>query len=216
MSAEGFVIKDGWLWGYDGPEVEVLEIPEEVTVVRSVGENLKKCKEIIFKGHVKRIIDGVFRDAKIKKLYAPKGIEQLGDWAFADCKDLEEVIALGLKSIGHGCFWGCEKLVKLEIPGSCIIDEAFFGCTGLANDKGQIVVSGILCNSREYNKGESWFTIPDDVRVIGKRALRSTDVLTLPPSVITIHEQDSYKGIRYAENYFKTDKKFPGKASLTC
>ena len=60
MNMEGFVVKDGVFCKYEGPEVEVLEIPDGVVSVcrgafDSSCESMRKCKKIIFPASVNEL-----------------------------------------------------------------------------------------------------------------------------------------------------------------
>lgn len=90
---EGFVIKDGVFCKYEGPEVEVLEIPDGVVSVcrgalESSRESMRKCKKIIF----------------------PASVKELGEHLILSNYDhrfdaLEEVVFKGdIKVIGAGAF----------------------------------------------------------------------------------------------------------------
>lgn len=288
MSTSGFVVENGVFKRYEGPEVEILEIPEGVTAINrgafdASRESMKKCKKVIFpsslkrvgdhlirynydgwfdmleelvfkgdietigegafryidsygdkqlgkigiksivfEGHVGCIEDGAFPRSRLTSVYAPKGIDRLGNWVFNGCMYLKEVIIPGLQSMGEECFLDCKKLNKLEIPESCKISKGTFtGCEGLANDDGQFVFNGTLFNTRN-NRGwnskdkRKWKSIPDGVTTIDDYAISTEDHFCVPAGVTTIKEQGYiYSPIGYAEDYFKTDKKLSGKGFLS-
>ena len=93
MSTDGFVIENGVLKKYMGPEVEILEIPEGVTAIDSGAfdasrNNMKKCKKVIFPSSLKvvgeqiiiRNYDNCF--TLLEELVFKGDVEKIGERAF--------------------------------------------------------------------------------------------------------------------------------------
>ena len=90
MSEQGFVIERKVFKKYDGPNIEILKIPDGVTTIDKFSlrySNLKGCKKIIF----------------------PKSLKKIRDYAlnydYGDCKKLAELEFMGdIDSIGIDAF----------------------------------------------------------------------------------------------------------------
>lgn len=117
MEAKGFVIDGTTFRRYEGPQVEILEIPEGVTAVASGAfdascESMRKCKKIIFPASLKKVGDHLIRynfnhwfDA-LEELIFKGDVETIGEGAFRyiDSYDDKSLGKIGIKSIifeGH-------------------------------------------------------------------------------------------------------------------
>lgn len=94
MSLNGFVIENGVFKRYDGPDVEVLEIPEGVIALAEASlyassEHLKKCKKIVIPASVKRI-----------------GSHLISFYSNNSFDNLEAIVVKGdIEYIGNGAFY---------------------------------------------------------------------------------------------------------------
>lgn len=181
-------------------------------------------KKIVFEGHVGEIEEEAFFLSRITSVYAPKGIDVLGNGVFEDCRNLKEVYIPGLKKMGERCFRGCHNLTKLDVPSTCkIAYNAISGCDGLANKDGLVIFNGVL-----YDVYKTKYSIPEEVSVIEKDTISENDELIIPSNVKTIKEQSSLNwigcrlflhpdktNIGFSEDYFRTDQKISGKGFLT-
>jgi len=150
-NASDFVIENGILKKYVGPGGDVV-VPEGVT---EIGERaFYFCKGLT-------------------SLVIPDSVICIGETAFASCKSLTRVtVPNSVTSIGDRAFEDCSSLDSITISENItsIGNEAFKGCVGLANEKGFVIVNGILfC----YAGNEEHVAIPDGVKSIGGRAFVS-------------------------------------------
>lgn len=79
-------------------------------------------------------------------------ISAIGGWAFSRCSFEKFVVPESVKAIGSGAFSNCENMKAITLPREVnIANEAFSGCKELANNRGQIVVNGILFGILDSN-----------------------------------------------------------------
>lgn len=118
-------------------------------------------------------------------IYIPDGVEEIGDkdsWfgAFRGCVKLHSIILPStLYKIRKYAFGGCIKLKNISIPNSVesIGEGAFGGCISLEKFKGKyavddgrsLIVNGVLY-SFAIGCGETEYTIPNNVSIIGESA----------------------------------------------
>lgn len=130
MNMEGFVVKDGVFCKYEGPEVEVLEIPDGVVSVCSGAfdssrESMRKCKKIIFPASVNELGERLIEynydhwfDA-LEEVVFKGDIKVIGAGAFGYINSYsDEIGKIGLKKIvfeGH-----VEKIEDGAFPRSRI------------------------------------------------------------------------------------------------
>jgi hypothetical protein len=76
-----------------------------------------------------------FRDCtKLKEIWIPDSVIELGYCAFASCESLEQLhIGAGVTKIGESCFISCNSLKEIVIPASVtdMGENVFHGCTAL-------------------------------------------------------------------------------------
>ena len=62
-----------------------------------------------------------------------------------------------VKGIGDGAFLCCDKLLSVSLPNSClqISDRAFYGCKGLADENGLIIIKNVLYSYCGKDKREN-------------------------------------------------------------
>lgn len=197
---DGFKIKDGILYEYDGVRSEV-HIPEDV----------KKIESRAF-----------WSNDTIEVVYIPSSVEEIGSGAFWSCSGLSFVNAEeGLKIIGSGAFWSCDSLSDVNLPESVekISTSAFWAIEGItihapadsyaeyfANELGL----GYSEENAEYNKSDranliraaqyeygefTDFTIPQNITGIAAKAFQYCKNL----KSITIPEKVEYIGARAFE-----------------
>lgn len=96
-------------------------------------------------------------------------ISAIGNGAFSRCSFEEFVVPESVKTIGLRAFDNCKKLKSIRLPKeTAMADEAFLGCCGLANERGQIVVNGKLFGILDSSGGNG-LTVEDALKplVIG-------------------------------------------------
>lgn len=168
---------------YKGSE-EVVSVPARIgkSVVTVIGEEAFSTGSYVRSGNQEN-------RNKIKSITIPEGIVTIQKNAFYQCGSLEAItLPSTLKSIGAYAFSGCVKLKKIDIPDKTkIATHAFLECKLMENEKGLIVVNGVLC---EY--GENVTIISNGV--FGKRT--SLEEVYIPASVKKIqNEAFCYSGL---------------------
>ena len=119
----------------------------------------------------------------------PDGVTSIGDSAFEDCEGLTGItIPDSVESIGDDAFSGCESLTSITIPNSVtsIGDGAFTKCNGLADQKGFVIIHGVLYG---YFGEDSSVIIPNNVTGISYGAFNwctNLTNITIPNSVTEI------------------------------
>lgn len=94
---DGFLIKDGVLYDYDGVSSEV-HIPEGVTKIES---------------------RAFWGNDIVTAVYIPSSVKEIGNGAFWSCSALTYVdIEEGLESIKDTAFWSCSGLNDVNLPAS--------------------------------------------------------------------------------------------------
>lgn len=116
---EGLEIVDGVLVKYTGTDEDVY-IPEGVTAIKQ----------------------NVFEYCKIKRVFLPEGLKEIGDHGFADCSNLEYInIPASVNKVGQHVFFGCLKLqtagpgeqcnIQLDNNMQVIPRRLFYNCQNL-------------------------------------------------------------------------------------
>ncbi len=133
--ADGFIIQDGVLTGYEGPGGDVT-IPKGVT---SIGDNAfwdcDSLTSITLPAGLTSIGNRAFeRCINLETIVIPDGVTGIGDYAFYCCSSLTGItIPEGVTSIGKDTFNECRSLTSVQLPKSVesIGDNAFIWCTSL-------------------------------------------------------------------------------------
>ncbi|MBE6860622.1 MAG: leucine-rich repeat domain-containing protein [Ruminococcus sp.] len=94
---EGFLIKDGILYDYEGVS-PIVVIPDDVTYIES---------------------DAFWSNDIVEAVYIPSSVKEIGEHAFWSCSGLKFVnIEEGLEKINSSVFWSCSGLENVNLPAS--------------------------------------------------------------------------------------------------
>ena len=152
---------------------------------------------ITFDGPITAIADwmfcSIYADAeRLVSINIPSSVTEIGSDVFYRCSNLTEVVFHeGLKKL-RPSFQYCTSLTEITLPYSVedLSMLLFKDCTGLKRFKGKFATDGGRCLVQDgilwaYAQGSgSEYTIPDQVKVIGRHAFSGCDNLTS----ITINE----------------------------
>lgn len=159
MRTEDFRIENGVLKGYNGPDVEVLEIPEGVTAIGKnvLSYNLKNlvnCKKIIFPSSLKIINDQFYYTGygdcfnSLEEIVFKGDVDTIGECAFAYIGMYDDP-KIGIKSIvfeGHvGCIcyaaFAKSRITSLSAPKGIdkLENRVFYKCTKLE----EVIIPGL-------------------------------------------------------------------------
>ena len=125
----------------------------------------------------------------ITSLTLPSTVKSISQGAFSDCENLKEIIIPnGLTSIDRFAFSNCAKLSKICIPAGADISmrNPFRGCNSLADERGFVIVNGILCHYCGQNEA---IAVPTSVNKIADDTFgwnTSIVSITIPESVSEI------------------------------
>ena len=172
---EDFVIINNILYKYQGQNA-IVPIPDTIHMIGSYAFGFHKTVEsVTIPDSGMQIKASAFSGCKkLKSVAIPAGIEELENNVFFGCNNLTEIFCSGdLKRIGTSTFYGCEKLTQFpDMTGvESIGEEAFFGCQMLADQKGRIIVNGILLG---YDNPGRIIEIPNEVSYISSGAFEDT------------------------------------------
>lgn len=123
----------------------------------------------------------------LSNVHISDSVTTIGVSAFFGCHGLKTVnIPDSVTTIGEWAFCLCDKLETIHIPDSVttIGDWAFHNCKGLADEKGFVIVRGVLY---DYFGNARSIAIPDNVTAIdsAESILRSGVTITGAPGSFT-------------------------------
>lgn len=170
--------------------LEQLSIPKSVKKIgvnaffgcfklRSAGPVNSRPKHDLGFGHTDELPAQLcFNLQNLERVEIPRGIATIGKECFGNCKKLRSVtLPETVTRIESRAFADCESLSQITLPATSgalsIADDAFKGCTALADKDGFVVIDGVLC---DYLGNAVSLAIPEGVRRIAANALRRTRV----------------------------------------
>ena len=124
--------------------VTKLTVPEGVTEIQEYAFDFSSIREIVLPSTLRKIGRNAFSNCKqLRTINIPEGVTEIADFAF-QYSDLEEIVLpQSLTEIGREAFLFCKKLKKVDLPQSeslHIGNKAFFGCYGLADESGFVIL----------------------------------------------------------------------------
>ena len=175
---------------YRGSDTELI-IPEELDgyPVTAIGDGVFQLKQklisVVIPNGVVSIGAKAFSSCDgIQKITLPKSLKTIGNRAFSNCKGLTQIVLPeGLEQMGENPFALCDNLTDVSFSGPNAVYE---------------VRDGALINKQE-NRLVSWlhqadqgaYTVPDDIRIIGRSAFvecKDLTSVTLPEGLEIIEE----------------------------
>lgn len=109
------------------------------------------------------------RRMQIRSVVIPEGITRLESRLFENCRSLTQVrLPDTLQEIGNSCFRGCKALKEILLPEKAkLLSGAFWGCEGLADDRGFVICGNTLF---DYFGENLCVTVPEGVTAISPSA----------------------------------------------
>ena len=177
----------------DGTGIETFDIPESVRTIghhafsgcnsltsvsfpNSLTEisyamfsNCEALSDVRLPPNIKRIEQLAFYRCPIKEIVLPETVAEIGYAAFSYCKALRAIsIPQSVTEIGNSAFADCETLRSVSVPKTTKLGrEVFFGCSALSDEKGQIIVNGILFdNGLPWKDGLKPFVIGEEIEAV--------------------------------------------------
>lgn len=126
-----------------------------------------KLDKVTIPDDVKKIINSAFKKSRIKYVFIPDSVTEIGTEAFYNCRNLQEVrLPQVLEKMGTSVFAGCSKLKSVHFPNglSEVPDYTFSRCTSLEE-----------------------VILPESIVKIGTNAFRNTKV---PSSIYDLKRKD--------------------------
>jgi hypothetical protein len=157
VDKNGFMIKDGVLFGYEGYSRHIV-IPEGVTEISELAFLDKNISSVTIPNTVTKIGIGAFSGCTfLKSINIPDSVLEIGECAFSRCTLLKDIIiSSNSLSINKGAFYDCRFLENLSFPENAnsiinISEEAFKRCPFLTNIKFPDIAMGV--HERAFDKG---------------------------------------------------------------
>ena len=137
---------------------ESFEIPNHIiSFGNGVFNNCWNLTSIKMSDEVTEIPGSMFAMCRaLKQFTIPKSVVTIGFGAFSNSSLEEIIIPDTVASIGDSAFADCKQLKKVSFSENVQLGESVFtGCDSLANEKGQIVVNGILFGVNDPKSGNT-------------------------------------------------------------
>ncbi|MBP5331045.1 MAG: leucine-rich repeat protein, partial [Lachnospiraceae bacterium] len=125
---DNFIIEDGILKAYVGPDPEIL-IPEGVhTIGDGVFKGMSWILKVTLPSTLKKIGAFAFKGCrKLQNMDFPEGLSEVGEYAFHRCHDIEEMIfPKNMTNVGSHAFLYCDGLKKVVMEGPLSLGKAVF------------------------------------------------------------------------------------------
>ena len=141
------------------------DIPETITTIGwGVFSGCHNLNSVTMPKTITKIPSSSFSGcSSLSFVSLPEKIEEIENYAFSGC-DLETFyVPETVRIIGPYAFSNCRNLKKITIPVNAVIgDDAFYGCMGLADDNGQVIINNCLCGIADRN---TLYEISDDFAI---------------------------------------------------
>ena len=128
------------------------------------------------------------------------GVFKSGTYSFEKKqKFVSAVIPDSVKEIGDDAFRDCAQLQSLVMPSGIEIGQnAFAGCTGLADENGFVVHDGVAL---VWCADEKTATVPDGVRALGQRLFEGSKISSVQlPSTLERIGEAAFRGCKLLEH----------------
>ena len=139
-------------------------IPASVTNIGQMAfHDCDSLANVTIPGSVKRIENATFASCgALTNVTIMDGVETIGEEAFGWCGVLKGVtIPASVETVETRAFVNCTSLADVNLPsGTDVAEDAFSGCTALADAHGFIIVNNVL---HQYIGGEADVTVPAGV-----------------------------------------------------
>lgn len=183
---------------YEDSEETIIKKCRDGKRVIRLNDSVKRIRTKAFKGCKKlveidlnqvEVIEGyAFEECEgISRLYIPKTVKYIGEYAFKDCGRIEEIVFdpdITELYIDEGAFMDCDNLKGIKLPNFIkeIAPRTFYGCMGMQEIKlpDNLAVIGESafeeCRSLTFEKTEDgWNHLPDKLRIIADLAFTNCD-----------------------------------------
>lgn len=153
-----------------GSGIQRIVLPDSVKKLGGgVFDNCASLKEVVLPKDIQRIPVNTFKGSGLETIDIPESVTELAEGAFSGCRQLKQInIPQGITAIGKEVFSGCGfesltlpahisqlgvlafahcsalKDITFENPDIQIDPSAFIGCSGLADDRGLVILNHIL------------------------------------------------------------------------
>lgn len=151
---------------------------------------------------VTRIGSYAFSGSKVKSVYLPESVAEIGEGAFQDCSSMASVsFAESVKAIGDKAFSGCSSITSFVWPNGVSVVGAgtFQGCKKLESIRLSDAVTDLRQDAFRSCEALQSINLPERLVSIGKECFRGCkllDKVVVPSTVKTL----SFKAFNECKN----------------